>query len=174
MNRRALLVSFGALFARPALALYDPAPNSLLTDAVGAWRGTLTYRDYQDATRTVVLPTRLTVSLTAPAELALYYVFDDGPGKAVHSYERMTFDFARNELTWTSGTSKPDRSVCRIRSASTVDGRSRIDFEESVDSGLHRYSLDITGRTWRLAKTEVGADGAELQRNKYELGRVEA
>jgi len=33
-------------------------------------------------------------------------LYDDSPGKTVHSYGSMTFDFDRAEVTWVTGSGK--------------------------------------------------------------------
>jgi hypothetical protein len=174
MRRRSFLLSLGALATKPALALYDPKPNAFLENTVGSWKGTLTYRDYQKPDRMVTLPTRVAVSMTAPDELVLYYMFDDGPGKTVYSYERMAFNFPKGELTWNSGIVKPSSNVYRITSAVTTDRNSKIAFEGASESGVDRYSLELAPRSWMLSKFEVKTGGIESLRSKYELARSEA
>jgi hypothetical protein len=88
----ALLISLIA--GTPALALYDPKPVEPLAQFEGAWIGSLTYKDYQDPTREVTLPTQMFVALAEPGKLALHYVYDDGPKKIVHSYEALSIDLA--------------------------------------------------------------------------------
>ena len=93
-----------------AFALYDAKPEPTFAAIQGEWRGTLAYRDYNqtsqkaasasaNAPEKMVTPnTTLFLALAAPNALTLHYVFDDGPGKTVYSYERMNFDFEKNEL----------------------------------------------------------------------------
>ena len=121
MHKRNLLLSLTALLAKPALALYDPKPNAALLPALGAWRGTLVYADYQNPGKFVTLQARLVVSLADPDELSLYYVFDDGPGKTVYSYERMVFDLSKNELTWVCGVTKPNTSRYKITASTSAE-----------------------------------------------------
>jgi hypothetical protein len=169
MHKRTFLFSLAALATQPALALYDPKPNGLLENAAGSWKGTLTYRDYQNPDKMVVLPTRLAVSMIGPDELALYYVFDDGPGKIVYSYERMLFRGPAAELVWISGSNKPAPSTYRITAATIADRTSKISFEKAADSGLDRYAFEISPRAWTLSKVEVKSSGAEALRSRYEL-----
>ncbi len=169
MHRRTFLFSLAALATQPALAPYDPKPNGLLDSAAGSWKGTLTYRDYQNPDKMVVLPTRIAVSMTGPDELALYYVFDDGPGKTVYSYERMLFNALKGELIWASGITKPSSSTYRVTVATSADRTSKIAFEKASDSGVDRYTFEISPRAWTLAKVEVRSGGAETLRSKYDL-----
>lgn len=62
-------------------AMYDPAPLVALAAVEGTWQGTLQYRDYQPPNKRVTLPTRVYVAAASPRELALHYVFNDGPAK---------------------------------------------------------------------------------------------
>jgi hypothetical protein len=174
MRKRSLLLAVGTLAVRPASALYDPKPIGLLELAPGTWSGSLTYRDYQKPDKMVRLPTTMVASLVAPEELALYYVFDDGPGKTVYSYERMKVDLAAGQLLWSSGTTKPSRSEYQITSASSSAGKSALAFEKRSDAGSDRYSLEVTKSTWSLTKYELQLGGAETLRNRYEFSRREA
>lgn len=172
MRKRSVLLSLGALCAKPSLALYDPKPSALLVPALGSWRGTLVYADYQNPDKTVTLQARLVVTLSAPEELSLYYVFDDGPGKTVYSYERMAFDTSRNELAWTSGVTKPSTGTYQITFAAATDNGSRVEFDRAVESGLDKYTFEVNAGSWRLAKRELRAGKQELQRSKYEFTRT--
>jgi hypothetical protein len=63
---------------------------------VGAWVGTLEYRDFSEpaaSTKRVKLPAWATVS-AAGADLRFDYVYDDGPGKTVKDSEVVRFDAA--------------------------------------------------------------------------------
>jgi hypothetical protein len=166
-----MVLSLGALAVQPALALYDPAPIALLVHASGAWEGSLTYRDYQQPDRMVTLPATVAVSFSAPDELAFYYAFDDGPGKTVHSYERMRFDLARSRLTWVSGTKASDRSVHRITASGVDATTTTIRFEREVDSRVDRHVIEITPSRWSLVKHEHTGDKSPLLRNRYAFTR---
>lgn len=172
MRKRSLLLSLGFLCGKPAFALYDPKPSDLLAPAIGSWRGTLTYADYQSPGKLVTLPARLVVTLVGPEELSLYYVFDDGPGKIVYSYERMALDTSRSELTWISGVTKPNTSKYRIASANAHGDGAKIDFERTVDSGLDTYTLEVTARILSLTKREARTGQQDLQRSKYEFMKM--
>jgi hypothetical protein len=161
-------------FAVNVSALYDPLPNAALSRLIGDWAGTLTYRDWSDATKQVTLKTRTYASLVAPDELALFYVFDDGPGKTVYSYERMTFDFAKSNLVWVSGTAKPNRTEWKITSVETVGDEARIAFERAVDGKHDKQRLTIGANQWAMVKMEVAKDGNEIQRNRYEFSRSQS
>ena len=174
MQKRTLLALLGSLLALPARALYDPKPNALLEQANGTWQGTLTYRDYQNPDRMVTLKASMTIALLTPDELALYYVFDDGPDKTVYSYERMRFDLEARQLLWLSGTTKSTRSEYQILSAMVQNGTSTITFERVVDQRTDSYVLEISKRTWSLTKTESAAGAAARLRSKYAFSKSDA
>jgi hypothetical protein len=174
MHKRTFLFSLAALATRPAIALYDPKPNGLLEGVTGAWKGTLTYRDYQNPDKMVVLQMRVAVSMTGPDELALFYVFDDGPGKTVYSYERMSFNVPKGELVWVSGNTKISTNTYRITAATTADRIAKIAFEKTADLGVDRHLFEISPRAWMLSKTEVKSGGVEALRSKYELTKSDA
>jgi hypothetical protein len=172
MQRRAFIENMCALSAlavAPARALYDPKPAAPLASMIGAWRGTLVYADYQKPDNRVTLPTVVTATLGAPNELVLYYVFDDGPGKTVYSYERMTFDFTKKELLWVSGTSKPNRTQYALTLMESKDGIERIHFERAVENGTDAFQLEIKPRAWSLVKREVRNGKEDLLRSRYEF-----
>ncbi len=177
-TRRSLLAALagglGSAATVPAFALYDPPPLTPLALAPGAWAGTLTYRDWSPPHKLVTLRCRLFVAPTAPDALALYYVFDDGPGKTVHSYEKMVFDFQAATLQWTSGTAKPVSHQHRLGAVQAGADTSSIPFERPTDGGgVDRHALLLSRRQWTLEKTEHPPAGAPVFRNRYEFVRIE-
>lgn len=72
-----------ALVAAFCLSLPAVAAPDLSASLVGAWTGTLQYRDFGND-RQVTLPTKVTFSGLA-TDLRGDYVYDDGPGKTVRS-----------------------------------------------------------------------------------------
>jgi hypothetical protein len=165
--RMALLGGLTAWVHRPALALYDPKPSGLLTDAIGKWKGSLVYADYQNAAKRVTLPCTMTATLLAPDELALFYVFDDGPGKIVYSYERMAFDWAKKELTWTSSTVKNSVSQYALTTVAADANPPKIQFERAVSGGTDAFSLEIGQGRWLLTKRELRTGKPDLERSRY-------
>jgi hypothetical protein len=172
MTRRVLLLLVAALFAVNAAALYDAKPEQSLADLQGEWKGALVYRDYQEPHGLVTLPTRLFVALGAPNALVLHYVFDDGPGKTVYSYERMTFDFAAHEVTWLSGSAKPLTDLYRITADTTDGGVRTLVFEGKDGDKLVRFTLQLAARAMSLGKEELDAQGAPVFRDKYTFARL--
>lgn len=168
MNRRLALHTLLAAVALPAVAQDSAPPEPALAAVQGAWRGTLTYRDYSRPDRLVTLPTRLYVALVAPQEMALHYVFDDGPGKTVHSYERMAFDFGTKRLLWVSGTRT---SSFDITSVEDQDGARTVTFERQVEGSTHRYTMLLGAQRLTLAKEEGSPSVGFQFRNRFEFGR---
>ena len=155
---------FVLMLSTQACALYDPTPSEFLSAVEGTWAGTLEYRDYQPPNRHVTLPTKLYVSLVAPNELSLHYVFDDGPKKIVHSYELLQVDLAKKTLRW-SGLKPEDTSICTIVSTQTTGDAFEIVAErKSVKDGkkkLIRYRLKLAANNFEIRKDE-GADATRL------------
>jgi hypothetical protein len=98
------------------------------------------------------LPTRLFVALSAPNELVFHYAFDDGPSKTVFSYERMSFDFNNNQLSWSSGTAEKSLSIFQITSNTSEGGTRRLTFEGRNGEKTDRYTMVLSHRELRLAK----------------------
>jgi hypothetical protein len=98
-----LLSAFVAAFAcvRPTRLTQARERDQLYSTMIGKWQGTLEYRDYQDSTRRVTLPTQLQV-VPAPDEdgLELRFVYDDGPGKTVNSRDHLHFDQSMGTARW--------------------------------------------------------------------------
>ncbi len=188
MNRR-IFVFIAAIFlttSLPALALYDLKPDPMFAAIQGEWRGTLAYRDYREPANSaasasaagavkpdnmVTLATTLFVALAAPNALTLHYVFDDGPGKTVYSYERMSFDLEKNQLSWGSGAADKPATLYRITANVMEQNRRKLLFERAEGDGIHRYSLLINATSFSLEKNEFDAKGAARLRNRYQFVR---
>ncbi|MEK8032872.1 hypothetical protein AACH06_18790 [Ideonella sp. DXS29W] len=173
MQRRLALAATAAVVSAPARALYDPKPSPLLALAPGGWAGTLTYRDWSNPEKLVTLPCQLKVALSSPEELTLFYVFDDGPGKVVYSYERMSFDFSAKTLTWLSGVSKPSTEQYTITSSTASAEETQLDFEHTADGRTDKYAFTLTRKSWSMTKVEHDTSGRQTFRNKYEFQRSE-
>lgn len=174
MLRRSFLSLLAATSAKDALALYDPPPQALLRQIPGTWGGTLTYRDWSTPDRLVKLPCRVNASLMGPTSVNLSFLFDDGPGKQVYSYDRWLFDFGKREMVWASGTDKEERDAYVIENASSTDVGSSIKLTRSIDGKAYRQQLVSTQQALQLTKVEVIGDGQEVFRNGYELRRTDA
>jgi hypothetical protein len=102
-----------ALFFAP-----PPAPRSLTEIQhvlLGAWTGTLEYRDFSEpatSTKRVKLPTWLTIE-SSGADLRFRYVYDDGPAKTVTDTEIIRIDSgaARYQVLGPEGTAKESYAI---------------------------------------------------------------
>ncbi len=165
---KAFLVSLAlGLLAPTAWALYDPPPAAPLAGLQGRWQGELRYRDYQSG-RWVRLPTVMHASLAAPDALGLHWASDDGPGKVVHSYERLQIDAAAGQLRWATGL-KPGALTQGRLVATDIDGaRTRWTF--LADNG-HRHTLEAGPADWRLVHEEPDGDQGWRERSRVVLAR---
>lgn len=95
------LLSVLAGCVRTSRITQAPPRDQLYASLIGSWQGTLEYKDYQDSSRRVTLPTQLQI-VPAPDEdgLELRYTYDDGPGKIVHSVDHLHFDRAMQQARW--------------------------------------------------------------------------
>ena len=172
ITMRALLLACALLLSVPAHALYDPAPDALLVQMQGEWHGTLTYSDYSEAGKMVTLPTRVYIAPATPDSLTLHYVFDDGPGKTVYSYENMRFDLAGNAVTWRSGASETAQTRSRIVSSVQDGDVRRVMFERKDGEGRLRYTLEAGANLLVLQKDEIDSTGVAQFRNRYAFTRA--
>jgi hypothetical protein len=171
MLRRNATFALFALTASKAFALYDPRPDDALAAVQGEWKGSLTYRDYSQPDRMVTLPTRLFVALGGPQALVLHFIFDDGPSKTVFSYERMTFDFAAQQMTWASGASQQSVDTYAITSISRKEDAATLSFERQSKGTTERHVLVLSPQRLQLSKEEVKASGETVLRNRYAFAR---
>ena len=174
MLRRPVLGLLALLAAPRSFALYEPPPHPALKHLPGTWRGVLTYRDWSKPDRLVTLPCRLYVSLLTPVDASLYFVFDDGPGKTVHSYDRWLFNFTRGEMVWAAAGDKEEQTTYRIDSEAATDEGSSLVLARAVEGKTLRQQVDISARALKINKVEVGADGQAVFRNGYELARADS
>lgn len=173
MNRRdLLLVSASGLLSLPARALYDPVPVGEIARLQGEWRGTLTYNDYSRPGKLVMLPTRLFAALSSPSDLALHYVYDDGPGKIVYSYERLSVQPDGASMVLASGGATPSARSYAGVSAAVKDGVWSAAFERSSDKGRYRFTIEIGPQALLLKNEEIEGQNPPMLRNEYRLRRV--
>lgn len=170
---RVLLAAF-ILFPFAAFALYDPPPAAAIAAIEGNWQGALEYKDYQPPFKRVTLPTRIVVSASAPKEVAIHYVFNDGPNKTVHSYDRLLID-AENAVVKFSGLKADDVNTAAIVSSQVHDEVWDIVAERNEESKgvttVIRYRLKLGKSQFEILKTS-GPKGAEGEfRNAYVFKR---
>ena len=155
-------------------AMYDPPPAAALAAVEGAWQGTLEYRDYQPPFKRVTLPTRLFVTASSPKELTLHYIFDDGPKKTVHSYDRLLIDTEAGIVRF-SGLKATDVTTATIVRSTTTDGVLEVIAELTQNNKgveeVTRYRLRLGSNAFDVLKT-AGPKGSEGEfRNQYSFKR---
>ncbi|MFC4761876.1 hypothetical protein [Dyella koreensis] len=169
--RIALLLAL-LLSAFSVKALYDPAPIYVLRNVQGEWKGTLTYIDYGAPHKEVTLPTRLYVALSAPDEITLSYVHDDGPGKTVYSYERLRFDIDGKAVTWNSKSDgQPDSRQGKIVSIEEKASAIVLLAEFNEGDMLARYRFEFSDSTLSMEKQEIRSGKPPLRRSRYQFLR---
>jgi hypothetical protein len=171
---RALFLAVICAIPLSANALYDPAPPASLSGIEGSWQGTLEYRDYQPPNTRVTLPTKLFVAAASPTELSLHYIFDDGPKKTVHSYDRLAIDLDAGTVRF-SGLKPTDTNVATVVSSKAVDGVLEIIAERTEEekgaAEVIRYRLRLSKSAFEILKT-AGPKGGEGEfRNQYSFKR---
>ncbi len=165
-----LLLTLSCAFPIASYALYDPAPPAALATIEGPWQGTLQYRDYQPPNKRVTLPVRLYVAAASPNELTLHYIFDDGPNKIVHSYDRMMIDIEAGRVRF-SGLKADNVSTAKIVSSKATDEVWEVVAERTEETKgvveIIRYRLRMGKYTFEALKT-AGPKGAEGEfKNEY-------
>jgi len=169
MNRRHAIGLFVGTATLPALAANEPKPDPVLASVLGEWRGSLTSRDAGQPERTS--PARLYVSALAPDEIALHFVYEDGPGKTAYGYERLRFEFASDTLVWISGAVEKTALVGRIVATANEAGLRRYVVDSSKDRALTRYTFEFSPANFTLKKDEVDAAGRPVNRKHYAFTR---
>ena len=114
------------------------------------------------------------VAAAAPKEVTIHYVFNDGPNKTVHSYDRLLID-AENAVVKFSGLKADDVNIANIVSTHVQDEVWEIVAERSEESKgvttVVRYRLKLGKSLFEVLKT-AGPKGAEGEfRNAYVFRR---
>lgn len=105
-----------------ATSALAPSARTVHAALAGRFTGALRYRDYQDSTRFVTLPTELTgVPSADSSSVRLDFAYDDGPGKIVRSSDH--FELAGNAtvLRWGPADGRQPPSVFTVRALSVGD-----------------------------------------------------
>ncbi len=173
--RNILLIFYTAIIMSASAtshALYDPAPVASMATLEGAWRGSLQYRDYQPPFGKVTLPTQLYAALLSPNELALHYVFDDGPGKIIHSYDRLKIDLSAKTVTFTAAKAG-ETIAAKVVSSNETTGTLEIVAETVNPKSTMRYTLRLSAAEIVILKEEAGGitnnTNADKPINKFEF-----
>jgi hypothetical protein len=146
---------------------------------VGRWKGSLEYKDYQDPTRRVTLPTLLDVTPSADsASLKLRFTYDDGPGKTVYGDELFTMDARATTVAWGSAKDEPRQAYAvQALSADSIGRTFRLLLEgEGTDDGAAatiRETITVARGELRITKETRPAGGSFGFRHQYVFRRVD-
>jgi hypothetical protein len=148
---------------------------------VGDWVGYLEYRDYSEpatSTKRVQLPTWLEVTATGK-NLALHYVYDDGPTKVVEESEQLGLDSLAG--TYTVITTKHSTMVYRAEGFNALrDGHGVLTLSgtgtENDKPSEERVTLTIRRNMveWLLESRAAGAGEPFAFRHLYRFTRAQA
>jgi hypothetical protein len=142
----------------------------------GAWTGTLRYRDYQDSTRFVTLPTLLDGALaTDSSRVTLAFTYDDGPGKTVRSSDRFALDATMRRLEWGPSDGKRPATLFTVTSQTQTETIQLALESDGMDDNRPariRESIELRADGMRILK-EVRFTGATvwLFRHEYTFAR---
>lgn len=173
----ALTVLLPSVLACPLNAQAAPRAKVVHTALAGDWTGTLRYRDYQDSTRFVSLPTLITGTAAADSSsVRLAFTYDDGPGKTVRSTDTFALDGAAQTLTWgpADGKRAPSRfSVQSLRGEKPLTLVAETDGEDDDRKARIRETITVgTGELRILKEVRFAADAPWLFRHEYRLTRT--
>lgn len=153
-----------------------PSPKALHTALGGKWTGALRYRDYQDSTRFVSLPT--TVDGTAASDstsVRLDFVYDDGPGKTVRSSDRFVLNADASALVWGPADGKRPPStfaVQQISGSAPITLVVEMDGEDDNRKARIRETLIVDASELRILKeVQFAASAPWVFRHEYRLRR---
>lgn len=158
----------------PVRSDLGPAPAPRLTgaelsDALAAWSGTLTYRDYRSQ-KTTVLPTRARGEMTRPDQLLLHFDYEESSTRHVFGTDTLTVAPGGAHLRW-DGTdyaiqSKqwlPDQTLRLVLEGEAQDNDRPATIRKILTLGPHQLTV----------KKEVrpGSEAAFFQRHQYQFTR---
>lgn len=149
-----------------------PSPRALHGALGGTWTGTLRYRDYQDSTRFVSLPTTLQGTTAADSTgVRLDFTYDDGPGKTVRSSDSFSLDAAARALVWGPADGKRPPSTFLVTQFSGSKPFTLVverDGEDDDRKARIRETLSVdTGELRILKEVRFDANGLWVFRHEY-------
>ncbi len=171
----AMLVLTGTLPTHVA-AQTIPSSKAMHAALGGTWTGTLRYRDYQDSTRFVTLPTVIEATAAADStNVRLDFIYDDGPGKTVRSSDTFSLNDRARVLRWgpTDGTRVASTfAVQQFSGSSTL--RLIVEMTGQDDDKTARIRETITvaaGELHILKEVQFSADAPWVFRHEYRFNR---
>ena len=177
-----LLLSVAAMlaltYALPTRLAAQTIPSSKALHAAlaGKWTGTLRYRDYQDSTRFVSLPTVVEGTTAADSmNVRLDFVYDDGPGKTVRSSDTFSLNDQAHLLLWGPADGKRVASTFAVQQFSGSNPFRLIvemNGEDDNRKALIRETLTVDAGELRILKeVQFKADLPWLFRHEYRVSR---
>jgi len=177
-----LLLSVAAMlaltYALPTRLAAQTIPSSKALHAAlaGKWTGTLRYRDYQDSTRFVSLPTVVEGTTAADSmNVRLDFVYDDGPGKTVRSSDTFSLNDQAHLLLWGPTDGKRVASTFAVQQFSGSNPFRLIvemNGEDDNRKALIRETLTVDAGELRILKeVQFKADLPWLFRHEYRVSR---
>ncbi len=159
-----------------ANAQTSPSSKALHVALGGTWTGALRYRDYQDSTRFVSLPTVVEGTTAADsASVRLDFVYDDGPGKTVRSSDTFALNAMTRALVWGPADGKRAPSIFAVQQ---YTGRQPLTLivemngDDDNRSARIRETLTVNERELHILKeVQFTANAPWLFRHEYRLRR---
>jgi len=153
-----------------------PSSKALHAALGGKWTGTLRYRDYQDSTRFVTLPTVVEGTTAADSmNVRLDFVYDDGPGKTVRSSDSFSLNDRARVLLWGPADGKRVASTFAMQQfsgSSTLTLIVEMTGEDDDKKALIRETITVQAGELRILKeVQFKADAPWLFRHEYLVRR---
>lgn len=182
LTTRTVAFAVAAALGLAAAPVASPA-TCLHAALAGNWIGTLRYRDYQDSTRFVTLPTLLTGALAADStSIVLDFTYDDGPGKTVLDRDLFDLDPAGQAVRWGSpkDDAKRSRYVVTDRSGSGAPATPlrlvlEMDSQDDNRPAHIRETLTVSASQLQILKeVRFSSSAPYLFRHEYRFMRPAA
>lgn len=154
----------------------SPSPKTLHAALGGKWTGTLRYRDYQDSTRFVSLPTVVEGKTAADsASVRLDFAYDDGPGKTVRSSDLFSLNAEASTLLWGPANGERAPSTFAVQQISGRDPLTLVVEMNGADDDKKariRETLTVDANELRILKeVQFKADAPWVFRHEYRFRR---
>lgn len=165
-----------ALADRGAPQAPAPEPDTapVLRALMGAWRGTLEYRDFQSDER-VTLPTDLAAKLAPDGRsISLAFTYDDGPGKVIRDGYALTLDLTEDIAVKTRAKGV---DLYRIRHSDAGERAAPLTWTlwgRGMENGVPvdvRETLTLSAAEFTLVRETRPRGGAFAFRNAYRFTR---
>lgn len=153
-----------------------PRRNALHAALAGQWSGALRYRDYQDSTRFVSLPTLLAGTPAGDSSsVQLVFTYDDGPGKTVKETDTFALDASGKTLVWGASNAKrpPSRFAVQTFRDKPFTLVVEMTGEDDDRPARIRETISVDGTQLRILKeVRFATASAWLFRHEYRLTRT--